>query len=191
MNTHCTEVSRHSVSADFIPSDAPDPRVSVLGYDADIPPIADAALKDTAAVICAILMKDDECWHAGLAFEHFYVSEEWIRHLFSTLRTVDLMEFAALLRERAQPDGHLVLGVKPQEIALAVEVWKAGERELHLICQGGHEPPRWRSLLDGVSALRSQARFCSTLTYLNALHGDLDATDWVAEHFSLQLKEAG
>jgi len=188
LNSHHTALVR-TFPADFIPTDAPDPRVAVLGYGADIPPLRPWTLQESAAVTCALLMKDQQRWHAGVAFDHYPVSPEWLEHLFNTLRSADLPEFAGNLRNHSTSQQKARLDVRPLDVAIAVDVISGGKRECHLFCSPEREPSDWRGLLDAVGCLQSQDRCCSTLTYFDAFMGDPDAADWVARTFELQLAE--
>jgi hypothetical protein len=190
MNSHISESAGVDLPADFIHTDAPDPRLALPGRNDPVPRLPIPAVKDTAAVTCAILVEQQGRWSAGLAFEQFYVSAAWVQELLNFLRIANLAEFASRLGDHWQSERRTTRERAPGRVALALMVCYAGSEEAHLICESGCEPPEWRSWLDSVLGLRSQHRFCGTLEYLSAFRGDASAAEWVAENFAIEVPEA-
>lgn len=186
MNTHISELIRSDLQPGVMLTDAPDPRVPALGYPADLPELAPAAPNDTATVLCAILLNEGQRWRATLAFQHFYVSEEWLGHLFGALCNADLDQLARNVQTHASEGWD----VSPGRIAFAVEVMKVGRVDRHVVCAPGHEPKDWRCLLEGISMMQSQDQYCSTLTFLDAIQGNSDAAGRVVECFTGRRREA-
>lgn len=180
MNTHITEPIREDLPANFVCTDAPDPRVPLLGYHMDLARLPDAGIERTASVTCVVFIEKAGRWHAGLAFQHHYVSPAWLEELLKVLGGADLPRFAANYWSEAAVSSDSGPVSEPSNAAIALEVCGAGRLDAHLICTPGHQPPRWRDKLSFVLGVHSQDRYCGTLAYLSAFLGDPSEAEWAA-----------
>jgi hypothetical protein len=168
LNSHSLKSSCRT--SNVISSGAPDPRLALgLAFEPS-DELPDVPVGETAAVFCALLIRHRGSWWSDPVFEQFYVSDVWVQHLLTVLRSTNLPAYAKQIGEDWYIDGKRVTNDPPDEVAFALRVERAGRSDAHLICEPGRKPEDWGALLDSATLNEDQWRHFGTLNFLESLN---------------------